>query len=275
MKFDMGRAWNDAMAVLRGNQQVVLIIAGVFFFLPNLTLQLLLPETAGEAEARVAGEVDFNAMISAVGKLYSEIWWQLVLVSLISAVGMLGLLALLTDRRRPTVGEALTTGIKSLLPYFGAQILGGLAAAAILVVPIAAGSAAGVGPGVLVGLVACVAVIYVMTKFSLVVPVLVIEGVMNPVRALGRSWALTKGNSFRLFLFYLLLFVAFIVIAMVLGLVGGVVGAIGGEEVSTFVNALINAATNMFALTLYLAVLASAHQQLSGDTPQALGETFE
>jgi hypothetical protein len=253
----------------------VLIIAGVFFFLPNLALLLLVPETAGEAEARVAGQVDLNAMFAMAGKIYGEIWWQLVLVSLLSAVGMLGLLALLTDRRRPTVGEALMTGIKCLLTSFAAQIIMGLIVGAIIAVPLAVGSAAGGGAGVLVGLVAFVAVIYVLTKFSLTVPVLVIEGVMNPVRALARSWALTKGNSFRLFLFYVLLFVAFMVIAMVLLMIGGVVGAIGGEEVATFVGALINSATNMIGLTLYLAVQASAHRQLSGGTPQALGETFQ
>jgi len=210
-----------------------------------------------------------------MAKAYGEVWWQLLIVSLLSAVGMLGLLALLTDRRRPTVAEALATGIKCLLPYFGAQILAGFAVGAIVVVPLAAGAAAGVGAGVLVGLVALVAAVYVMTKLSLTVPVLVIEGVMNPVRALARSWTLTKGNSFRLFMFYLLLIVTFVVIVTVVGLVATVAGVLGGEEVSTFVNALINSAANMIGLTIYLAVQASAHRQLSGGTPQALGETFE
>ena len=45
MKLDMGRAWSDAIALLRGNQQVILIVAGVFFFLPNLALALLMPRS--------------------------------------------------------------------------------------------------------------------------------------------------------------------------------------------------------------------------------------
>ena len=98
MKLDMGRAWNDAVSLLRANQQVVLIVAGVFFFLPNLALSLLMPETMGQAETRVAGEPDFDAMIETVTTMYGEIWWQILLVSLASAIGMLGLLTALVER---------------------------------------------------------------------------------------------------------------------------------------------------------------------------------
>jgi hypothetical protein len=275
MKLDMGRAWNDAMALLRGNQQVVLIVAAVFFFLPNLALMLLMPETMTQAETQVAGDADLGAAIRTAGVLYQEIWWQLTLISILSAIGMLGLLALLTDRARPTVGEALKTGIVCLLPYIGAQLLIGFIFVAIVLVVLVVAGAAGAAAGAIVGLLAAVAAIYILTKFSLTVPVIVIEGVMNPVRALGRSWSLTKGNSVRLFLFFLLLLLAFIVIAIVIGIAGAVVGFVAGEAATVFVSALINALTNMAGITLYLAVLAAVHRQLSGGSPQALGETFE
>jgi hypothetical protein len=274
MKLDMGRAWNDALALLRGNQQVVLIVAGVFFFLPNLALSLLMPDTMGEAETRVAGEPDFDAMIQAAATLYGEIWWQILLVSLLSAIGMLGLLALLTDHNRPTVGQALKAGAIYLVPYICAQILIGLAAALIVLIPVAAGVAAGVGAGALLGILAFVGVIYIYTKFSLAVPVIVIEETMNPLRALARSWALTKGNSVRLFLFYLLIFVVFFVAIMVLGIVGGALGLIAGQEANLIINGLLGAAVNMGMVTVYLAVLAAVHRQLSGN-PQAVGATFE
>lgn len=275
MKLDMGRAWNDAVALLRGNQQVLLVVAGVFFFLPNLALMLLMPETMGEAETRVAGDADFGEAIRTASVLYQQIWWQLLLISILSAIGMLGLLALLTDRTRPTVGEALKTGVVCLLPYIGAQLLIGLAFVTIVLVVLVVAGAAGAAAGAAVGLLAAVAVIYLLTKFSLTIPVIVIEGVMNPVRALGRSWSLTRGNSVRLFLFYLMLLLAFVVIAIVIGIAGAIVGFIVGTGATVFVNALINALTNMAGLTLYLAVLAAVHRQLSGGSPQALGETFE
>jgi hypothetical protein len=274
MKLDMGRAWNDALLLLRGNQQVVLIVAGVFFFLPNLALLLLMSDTMGEAEARVAGETDPSAMFEMIGTLYGEIWWQALIVTLLSAVGMLGLLALLTDHNRPTVGEALKAGVTYLLPYVGAVILTGFVVGLIVLLAIVVASVAGAAAGVLMGIVAVVALLYVYTKFSLMVPVIVAEEVMNPIRALRRSWSLTKGNSVRLFLFYVLIFVVFFVVMMVFGIVGSVLGLIAGEDANIIVSGLISAAANMIGLTLYLAVLAAVHRQLSGGAKN-VGATFE
>ena len=36
MKLEMNRAWNDAVRLVRRSREVVLIVAGVFFFLPYL-----------------------------------------------------------------------------------------------------------------------------------------------------------------------------------------------------------------------------------------------
>lgn len=274
MKLDMGRAWSDAIALLRGNQQVILIVAGVFFFLPNLALALLMPETMGAAETSVAGEPDFDEAMQALTAAYSEVLWPLLGISVLSAIGMLGLLALLTDHNRPTVGEALKAGLIHLLPYVGAQFLIGFVLALIVLAPVTLAATAGAGAGVLVGILALVAVLYLYTKFALVAPVIVIEDVLNPVRALARSWALTKGNSVRLFLFFLLIFVVFIVVAMLLGIVGGVLGLIAGQEASMIINGLINAAASTIGLMLYLAVLAAVHRQLSGGAKD-VGATFE
>ena len=49
--------------MLSGNREVVLIVAGVFFFLPNLALALLMPETMVEVEAQTAGAADLEAML--------------------------------------------------------------------------------------------------------------------------------------------------------------------------------------------------------------------
>jgi hypothetical protein len=98
---------------------------------------------------------------------------------------------------------------------------------------------------------------------------------MNPVTALSRSWALTKGNSLRLFLFYCLLFVALIVIAIVLGIVLGIIGAIAGDGAALMISGLSNAIINLIGLTIFLAVLAAAHRQLSGASTGNVVETFE
>jgi len=274
VKLDMGKAWNDALSLLRGNQQVVLIVAAVFFFLPNLALSLLMPETMAEAESRMAGEPDVDAMVQAVVTLYGEVWWQMLLISLLSAIGVLGLLALLTDHNRPTVAEALRAGVVYLLPYIGAQLVIGFLAGLIGLLALAAGVAAGVGAGALLGILALVAIAYFYTKFSLTAPVIVSESTMNPLRALGRSWALTKGNSVRLFLFYLLILVVFVVVLLVLGIIAGTIGLVAGEDANIIVTGLIESLANMAAITVFAAVLAAVHRQLAGDA-RAVSATFE
>jgi hypothetical protein len=275
MKFEMGRAWNDAVALLRGNRQVVLVVAGVFFFLPYLALILFMPDYMASMGPAAAGEpADPSQALEQFTRVYADIWWAILIIMVIQGIGMLGLLALLTDRGRPTVGEALGIGAKSFLPYLGAQILQSIVIVLIIMIPFAVGAAAGAAVGVILGLLAVVAVAYLFTKFSLSIPVIVIEKVMNPVTALGRSWSLTKGNSVRLFAFYVLLFIALIVIALVLGIVFGIVGALTGPEGALIVTGLSNAVLNMVAVTVFLAVLAGVHRQLSGSAA-TVGETFE
>ena len=53
MKLDLSAAWDGAMTMIRANREVVTVLAGVFFFLPNLAFSLFLPD-AGLAEASAA-----------------------------------------------------------------------------------------------------------------------------------------------------------------------------------------------------------------------------
>ena len=124
-------------------------------------------------------------------------------------------------------------------------------------------------------IVAVVALLYLVTKFSLTPPVIAIERVLNPVAALQRSWQLTKGNSLRLFLFYLLLIIALIVVSIVVGFVVALVGVIGGPDGGLIVTGVLNGLFNMLFLAVFLAVLAAAHRQLAGPSGEAIGETFE
>ena len=276
MKLDMGRAWNDATALLAANRQVVAVVAGVFFFLPYLALVLLAPDISAEMQGSGGGEPDPEQMMAMLSGFYAEYWWAMLLLVLLQGIGMMSLLALLTDRSRPTVAEALKAGATFLLPYIGAQLLTVAIYTLALGVPIGIASASGVA--LLIGLVfiaAFIGFLYLFTKFSLVPPVIAIERVMNPVRALGRSWQLTRGNSVRLFFFYALIFLCLLVIALVLTIVTGLVFALMGEEVALIGNGLVAAFVNMAWIVLFLAVLAAIHRQLSGGSPEAIGETFE
>lgn len=274
-KFDMARAWDGAVALIRGNRDVILIVAGVFFFLPYLAMSLFVPDMAGNAGMDAGGGKTPEEAMQAMMETVSGNMPLLIIVGILQAVGVLGLLSLLTDEGRPTVGEALQTGARSLLPYIGAQILQALAMIAIAAVPFMLGGITGSpAVGLLVGLPAIAAIIYMFIKFSLVSPVIVIDRVTNPINALRRSWDLTKGNSFRLALFYVLLMVALIVISMVLAIAFGALAMVGGTFASVVI-ALLNALLNMIGVIVSMGIIASVHRELSGTTSGQIKNTFE
>ena len=272
MKFDMNLAWREASGMVSVNAQVLAIIAGVFFFLPSFAMALFAPmpePTTG---------MDETQAMKMVGAYYSEAAPWLILVGIAQAIGVLALLALLTDRRRPTVGEALKSGAVSFLPYFAAQLLLGVAVALAFVVIIGAATASGsVALAAILFPLGFVGLVYVMTKTSLTAPVIVIDGLRNPIRALSRSWNLTKGNSLRLFGFYFLVFLAFIVIMIVISMIVGLIStiALGAGMLSQIANGIMSGFAGALLVVYFVAIIASAHRQLSGSSPEAISQTFE
>lgn len=275
MKFDMSRAWDDAIALLGRNARVVTIIAGVFFFLPYLALMLMSPDQS-QNPAFQPGAAKPEAVMEAMMEVYRKVWWLILAMALLQGVGTLAIYALISHGDRPTVGEAIGFGFKALLPFLGIGILQSLIFVVVIGIPLAMAAATGsitiVALAVIAGIVIA---IYLYTKFSLSVAVIGMEREFNPVRALGRSWALTKGNSMRLWLFYFLLFLAIGVVSIVLSMVLGLIFGLAGPEAALFGNSLVSAATNAVFVCIFLAVLAAAYRQLASDTPEAISETFE
>ncbi len=275
IKLDMGKAWNDAVALLSANRDVVLVVAGVFFFLPSAIATLAMPQPAEIEAMAAAGQPDPEALLSAMMAYYGEVWWMFVLAGLVQAVGALCVLALLTDRSRPTVGEALGFGAKALIPYIATQLLVSLLVAAVIGVLIGIGALISVAVAALLGVVGAVLAIYVWIKLSLATAVIGIEKQLNPIIALQRSWGLTKGNSLLLFAFYLLLGIVMIVISLIAGMVFAAFGFMG-EQIGLFASAIGGALISMGITAVMLAVLASLHRQLSGGSATGeLRETFD
>ena len=90
MKFDMGTAWREAMAMISRNREVLLVVAGIFFFLPSVVLGF----TVGDVqEAMLADPENARAVLIST---YSQWSWLFALVTLVGAIGYLALLGELT-----------------------------------------------------------------------------------------------------------------------------------------------------------------------------------
>ncbi|KUO49506.1 MAG: hypothetical protein APF82_04460 [Sphingomonadales bacterium BRH_c42] len=276
MKLDMGRAWNEGTAMIGANRQMVTIVAGMFFFLPYLAMALLMPQVLQGQTEMMGDPADAQAAVDALFALYAKNWWAFLLVAVAQIIGTLALLVLLSDTARPTVGEALERGARGFLSYIGAQLLFAIGLGLLIGVPAALALASGSQAAfVLVIALAIVVGIYCAVKISLVGPAIAIDGLLNPVAILARSWRLTKGNSFRLAMFYLLLIVAIAVVAIVVTLVFGLVFAALGSEIETIGNGVVASLVNAVVTVIFLAVLAAVHRQLAGSASGQAGVTFE
>ena len=261
MKFDMSAAWTEAMAMFNANREVLLVVAGIFFFLPAVLQGFVMPPLQG-----LLTTSDPDAMQQQVIAFYRSYGWLFALVILAQIAGTLALLVLLRDQRRPTVGEAIRQGFAGLLPTIGAYLLLGLTVFVGIVVVVFAGLAAPV-LGAVLSLIAAIGLIYAMIRLSLLLPVIAIEQVRNPVTALRRSWAETQGNVGRLLAFFLLLFVAYMVVLLVVGMVAGASGMLLGEAGALIVGSVVSGLIAAVATTIFTAVQAAIHRQLAGPAP--------
>lgn len=278
-KLDMGKAWTQATGLIGSNRDTISAIAGLFFFLPTLALALFAPDLVNPPAAAPDGadpQAAFQAMMDQMTQAYVDNWPLFLAMTLAQFIGSMSLLALLTDRASPTVREALTTGFASLLPYLAAQLLAAMGVALLIGIPLGVAAAAG-SPvaALLVGALLAVIGLYVFVKFTLIAPVIAIDGIRNPIKALTRSWQLTKGNSFRIAAFLLLLFFTIgIISALVTGILGLVLSALG-SDIAAIGLGIVNATVNTGIGVIFLVVIAAVHRQLAGHSPEGLAATFE
>lgn len=281
MTFDMSRAWSEGIAKVSSNFSLLAILGGVFFFVPSVVIFIAMPDLMGAMMMNPDMDPeDMAGMLANIGPSFFGIYLLIVIASM---VGYGAMIALVGDGRRVSVGEAIKAGFKALLPLLAILII-------FMVAYLVGALVIGLVFGLLIGLVGqastvlagiltfiffvtlFLAVLWVLTRFSLTMPVLVIDGTMNPFAALGRSWSLTKPVQGRLFLFYVLLFIAYLVIALVLFMVMGlIVAGLGAPSAIGFLNGIIGALVAM----VFSGILAAIYGQLAGSTPQALGDTFE
>lgn len=260
MKFDYDRAWRDAVGLMADNRTLLAGIAGIFFFVAYVALLLSLPLIA----TMPAADADFATVMAAMEKVSEEARWAFILVAISIVYGTLAMLALLKLRSRPTVGEALTIAGAALVFYLIAFFIQLIAIQLVIVIIATVVGVLGLAAleAVALGL-AIYLIIYLMVRFSMTAPVMVIEGVRNPFRALRQSWSMTQGNGGRITGFYLLIFLAFMVVSMVSAMIGGALLAMAGEATARFGDAIISGVILSAAYTLLACILAASYAQLS------------
>lgn len=268
-KLDSNAAWKEASGQVSANRDVFLALAGVFFVVPSLALTVI----GGEPE--MTPGMQGEAMMAAITKFYTDAWWLILASSVLQVIGVLAILTLMRDRSRPTVGQAIRSGLSGLLPYLGAQLLFALAVG--LIGGIAIGVAAAVAPALAAvgALLLFVVAVFIGVRLILVAPVIAVEGQRNPLAAMQRSWRLTKGQFWRIFGFLALVMILFLVVlGVVMLLVGVVLAILTSGETQRVLAAVVSSALTALVATYVIGILAAIHRQLAGPGTAGLAETF-
>lgn len=276
MRFDMTRAWTDAMSRIGANREMMMVVAGVFLLLPSLLVYILYADEQAKAMSDVMQILSGKAPFTVARETPPGYLPVVFVLTFVQIAGFVALTALLGDRQRPTVGEAIAQGFKSLPTLIGASLLvfAGFLAFALLAGMIAAISAGVMAIAAIFGLAAVGFCCFAFTRLSLLLPVVVLERQRNPVTALLRSWRLVKGSTLMLFLFYLLLGVVYMVLSLLmLALMSLMMGLMDGGLV-TFLVGLLAGTVSAAANVIFSAVVIAAYRQLSGHSSDDIERTF-
>jgi len=291
MKFAMGRAWSDALELIRFNASRLAAIAAGLVVLPMLAAYALMPEffsivaAAGNPEAMAMMMQSVMPRLMAISLLAN-------LVQMVAYAAMIEVMA----PGRPGVAEAIRQGLRSLFSLIAAgvifmagfilfmlalMIVVGIVVAVLAMIAVALGAQGQAAAGVLmlllilpvyIGVFVCE--FYAIARFMLTLPIIVIEREYNPFDALRRSWTLTKSSAWPLLGFLPLLGIAVTVIYLVVlfGILGASVGngalLEGPPPVGTIVTlAAIFSVMGLLISMLTSAVLVATYRQLAAEPP--------
>ena len=265
--FDANRAWDEAVRMIKANRELILVLAGIFLFLPPLAAYVLVPEIA-------LGPVDLDPdnPVPAITAFFERTWPALLLLQFMQAIGTLAILALVTQRR-PTVAEAMKAGLTALVPLIAAQIILGLLVVFGLSLVLSLAAALGALAVTITSFAAIILMLFLFARFSPLMPVLVFEEIRNPLAAIARSWRMTGGQTGKLMRFLALVMIAMIVVMLVAGLVETLATAVLDGSGGMFLAGLVSALVGAVLSTITALILAAIYRQLvAGETARSAAD---
>lgn len=268
MKFDGNLVWKQATATMAANRDLVLALAGVFFFLPSFALVMLIKQPD------LAPGPTPEQMMKVLEPFFANAAPWFLLASIIQSVGQVTLLQLLGSGGRATVGQALRAGLGALLTYIAMQLIIGFLISVLLF--FVGGMASMISPvlGLALGIyVACQA----YGRFIVGGAVVVLEREKNPFAALLESVALSRGNGFRIGNFLFLLATAAFFLLVVVKLLVGILAAVtlGEGHTADIISGFFTSVATAVGVSYFAAIIVAIHRHLRGNSPEQAGRPFD
>jgi hypothetical protein len=214
-KLSISQAWDEARAILARDGKLIAAVALALFVLPGIVLNVAVPR----APAGQIWHPSPSAMII------------LAVVLLITLVGQLSVVRLALGPHI-TVGEAISHGARRLLPYVGAFLLWSVPLLAVGSVLYTMSNPQSPSVAAAIGLLAVTGLgVFISVRLMLLSAVASAES-GGPIAILQRTWALTRGNWWRLFGFVVMLLIAALAAIWAVGAVVGVLAKLAFGDLS-------------------------------------------
>lgn len=249
-KLTLSRAWDESREVLRHDGRLLATVALALIAFPS-TIQSLVTPAAPQGELPPPGP-----------------WMIVAAVAII--IGIVGQIAIVRLAIGPhtTVGEAIGHGARRMPAYLAAVLIWVFPLAIAIVAFISTvGEKPSVSGALLFMLIMVVGIFFVIRLIMM--PAVASADRYGPIGILNRSWALTRGNWWRLFAFL----VAFVVGALcaiiaVEAVVGSVVTLLFGTpepmSVGTLIIVLVTQLIIAAISVVYFVMVARIYVQLAG-----------
>ena len=186
MNFDMNSCWSRGVELVTSNFQLLSAIAAIFFLLPNIAIYLLMPDMQTLSDPMA----DQQVVQARMAEILLPFIGVMIVSLIVQFVGYGTMVGLMSDER-PTVGQALSTALKampSLIAVFVIFALAYILGAFLIILPFSIlGGVAGSPFLAILGILPIlVFVTWLMARFSMSLPVMILENRLNPLTATRR-----------------------------------------------------------------------------------------
>lgn len=255
-QFSFGRAWLDMMALFAAHRDMLVALAGVLVFLPALAWRLFVPLPEINPDGRDA---------FAVTAAFFSSWWPVLLaIALLTMVHTLGVCAIVL-RKDQTAGEALRWALACAPSGFGVWLLTFAMATGTSLFCVSLATLVSMGlfgqsaAGLVLLLPAFLPAIYLVGRTLMALPATVAVPEPNPLAAMARSFAHSKGNGWRIALCFFQILLPLLLISMLVsGLVGLLAQGLLPSGLANIVTGVVNAAFSGVTGVLTSLLAASA-----------------
>ena len=228
------------MRLGRLNRDIVAPLAGMFLLLPAVAADHFMTQAPALKEGATSAE-----QISHFSAYAMANWHVLLIHGLVTSFGALTILALLLRQEGPTVAQALRMALFVLPVYFVANIL----QSAIVVT----GFFFFILPG-----------LYLIGRLVLISPATACERPTNPLEPIQRSFALTRGQGWRIVALLGIVFCVGMILGVILTTLAGIVlSALLPMEAAGVAMSLVSGLFEAIFALAFILLSAALYQELA------------